>query len=161
LIRSNALVGFDGMPLLLGLEAIIFVVSWKLLDTLPKTKNSDSDESETMELDDEAHEEDIAVLRMRDRLVNLLGLCFDQFLDDTENLIYSDENVDFASSVQESAGRMASDLRTLFPREWSLAVDPVHRALALTGDSQLIGGFARYLKSREEDVSEIRAVLAL
>jgi hypothetical protein len=57
LIRSNALVGFDGMPLLLGLEAIIFVVSWKLLDTLPKTKNSDSDESETMELDDEAHEE--------------------------------------------------------------------------------------------------------
>jgi hypothetical protein len=70
------------------------------------------------------NEEDIAVLRIRDCLVNLLGLCFAQFLDDTDNLIYSYENVDFASSVQESAGRVASDLRTLFPREWLQAVDP-------------------------------------
>jgi hypothetical protein len=144
-----------------ALQVLLCVVSWKLLDSLPKSKDSDSDENETMELDDEADVEDMAVLRMRDRLVNLLGLCFDQFLDDTENVIYSDENVDFASSVQESAGRVASDLRTLFPREWSQAVDPIHRALALTGDSQLIGGFARYLKSREKDVSSIRAVLVM
>jgi hypothetical protein len=133
-----------------ALQVLLSVVSWKLLETL-KDRTKEKGDAD-LEMEDDADVKDLVVLRMRDRLAKLVGLCFDQFLEEREDLIYSEEHVEFASSVQTSAGRVASDLRTLFAREWSQAADPVRRALALTDDSQLIGGFARYLQSRETEV---------
>jgi hypothetical protein len=152
-----------------GLQVLLCVLSWKLLETLQSRKkghsttdgNNEEDSKLDMELEDDVDVDDLAVGRMRKRLVNLLGLCFDQHLEETEDLIYSDEHVEFVSSVQASAGRIASDIRTLFPREWSQAADPVRRQLALTNDTQLIGGFARYLKSREPEVGNMPFCCAL
>ena len=138
-----------------GLQVLLLVVSWKLLETLRSRRETfstgeDNDDSHGMEED--MNDEDLIVLNLRERLVKLLAMCFDQYLIEMEGLVFSDEHVEFANSVQSSAGRIASDIRTLFPRDWKEAKDPVRRKLALTEDSQLIGGFARYLQSRESEV---------
>jgi hypothetical protein len=135
-----------------ALVVLLSITAWKLRDALfnrSKTEVGNDDDNESF---DEVDIEDLTVLSMRDRLVKLLGVCFDQFLEPTEDAEYTEEHIEFASHVQAAAGRVASDVRTLFPKEWSNAVDPVRQALALTNDSQLIGGFARYLKQREDEV---------
>jgi hypothetical protein len=135
-----------------ALVILLSITAWKLRDALLNRSKTEFGKDGDNESDDEVDVEDLTVLSMRDRLVKLLGVCFDQFLEETEDTEYTLEHVEFASHVQAAAGRVASDLRTLFPKEWSNAVDPVRQALALTHDSQLIGGFARYLKQREDEV---------
>ena len=135
-----------------ALVVLLSITAWKLRDALLNRSKTEFGNDGDNESDDEVDVEDLTVLSMRDRLVKLLGVCFDQFLEPTEDTEYTDEHVEFASHVQAAAGRVASDVRTLFPKEWSNAVDPVRQALALTNDSQLIGGFARYLKQREDEV---------
>lgn len=135
-----------------ALVVLLSITAWKLRDALLNRSKTEFGNDDDDESDDEVDVEDLTVLSMRDRLVKLLGVCFDQFLEQTEDSEYTEEHVEFASHVQAAAGRVASDLRTLFPKEWSNAVDPVRQALALTNDSQLIGGFARYLKQREDEV---------
>jgi hypothetical protein len=135
-----------------ALVVLLSITAWKLRDALLNRSKTEFGKDGENESDDEVDVEDLTVLSMRDRLVKLLGVCFDQFLEQTEDTEYTEEHVEFASHVQAAAGRVASDIRTLFPKEWSNAVDPVRQALALTNDSQLIGGFARYLKQREDEV---------
>lgn len=133
-----------------ALQVLLCILSWTLVETL---KKGQKDGSDTLEMDDSSTEKDTTVVQMRDRLVKLVGLCFDQFIDEGDGVIYSEEQIDFATSVQASAARVASDIRTLFPREWSGAEDPIRKSLALTADSQLIAGSARYLQHREAEVS--------
>ena len=134
-----------------SLRILLSITAWKLRETLMKRSKRGS-ELDDEDMEQEADAEQLTVLSMRDRLVKLLGVCFDQYLESTEESIYSEEHVAFASDVQASAGKVASDVRTLFLKEWCDSADPVRRALALTNDSQLIGGFARYFQSREEEV---------
>jgi cohesin complex subunit SA-1/2 len=144
-----------------ALTLLLDIMAWKIDETVKpvletiKDYDDDSDddsdaESETKggEKEDKMDVQDITVLRMRDRLLKLLGLCFDQYIDDEDDT-FSNEHIQFSSAVQASAGRVASDVRVLFPKDWSDAKDGIRRALALTDDAQLIGGFARYLQSRE------------
>ena len=146
-----------------SLQVLNLIVTWKLYQMLEGRMNKNSEENTNIEMelddddDDDVDVDNLVVGQMRKRLVNLLGLCFDQFLEETEGVAYSDEHVEFVSSVQASAGRVASDVRTLFPREWSRAKDPLLSQLALTDDSQLIGGFARYLKWREPELHALAA----
>ena len=90
------------------------------------------------------------VLRLRDRLAKLVGLCFEQYLDDIPGFVYSEEQEEFAIAVQISAGRVSSDLRTLFPRGWANAKSELLQKLPLRDDNHLIGGFVRFLQSRSE-----------
>jgi cohesin complex subunit SA-1/2 len=138
-----------------GLDVLLCIVSWKLADTT-KSKQENAQLGVVDEDEDDAAG-DLLVVRLRDGLSKLLGLCYEQFLEDLPGLVYSDEQADFSAAVQTSAGRVGSDLRTMFPREWSLAKDPTLRALALQDDSHLIGGFVRYLQSRGEDFEETDA----
>jgi hypothetical protein len=91
-----------------------------------------------------------ALVPMRDRMETVLALCFEQFLDGDRE--YSEDHVAFAAAVQEEAGCMAGDVRTLFPRAWSSSVHPCIRELALVDDSHLIGGYVRFVRSQENQV---------
>eukprot|EP00934_Nitzschia_sp_Nitz4_P000537 Nitzschia sp. Nitz4//scaffold50_size126154//44740//48960//NITZ4_003680-RA/size126154-augustus-gene-0.125-mRNA-1//-1//CDS//3329553683//537//frame0 len=124
-----------------GLDILLCVVAWTLHGTLHSEE----------ELDDE---EENPVLKMRDNLIKVIGLAFEQYVEEHEGVVYPDEQIDFASRVQVSAGRVACDLRTLFPKEWSAATSPVLKNLALENDFQLIGGFVRYLQSRQAEIRE-------
>lgn len=130
-----------------ALQLLLSIMTWTLCETFENQAME-----EKLDTDMEVDEEDLAVLRMRERLSNLLGLCFDQFIDDDDGIVYSDAQIEFANVVQSAATKVASDMRCLFPREWKGAADSLRRALALVVDSQLIGGSVRYLHQRDEEV---------
>ena len=150
------------------LQILNIVLMWKLYETRKERNfvfalardNEDEEEAERRlnELEsEEVDPEDLTLLQMRKRVVNLLGMCFDQYLPtESEDLQYTEEHDEFSLSVQSSAGRNACNIRVMFPREWKEARDPVLRALALTSDNELIGGFARYFQFKEPEVSIIK-----
>jgi hypothetical protein len=139
-----------------ALRVMLIILSYELNDTLIDRKefeNADQQPSEDMEI----NEYNFPVLKLRDNLVKLLGLCFDQHLPDAEGVEYTNEQHEFAESIQAGAGQVASDLRTLFPFDWSKAFDPVRRALALTNGEDftfLLSGFARWFMSREDSAED-------
>jgi len=138
-----------------SLKVMLLILSYELHDTLVDRKEFEASEAD--EDDTEVDEYKFPVLKLRDNLVKLLGLCFDQHLPRVEGVEYTSEQHRFASSVQAGAGEVASDLRTLFPWDWSNAADPVRKAMALTGGEDftlLLSGFARWFQSREEDDSD-------
>ena len=141
-----------------ALRVMLIIVSYELNDTLTDRKEFEtSEKAENDSHDMEVDEYDFPVLKLRDNLVKLLGLCFDQHLPQVEGVEYTSDQHEFAASVQAGAGQVASDLRTLFPFDWSKAADPVRRALALTTGEEfsfLLSGFARWFQSREESMGD-------
>lgn len=129
----------------LGLDVVLCVVGWKVADTLKEFKEG---EDTGMPMVEDEHAD--LVLRLRDQLARLVGLCYEQYLEEVPGFVYSDEQEDFSTSVQISAGRVASDLRTLFPRGWSSAKSSLLQKLSMRDDFHLIGGFVRFLQSRTE-----------
>lgn len=77
--------------------------------------------------DDEKSEEDHVVTRLRGRLLSTLELCFAQFIPSSEDrgdgestvAPHSEEQHSFSDFVQLAAGKVTSDLRTLFPKEYA------------------------------------------
>lgn len=138
-----------------GLDVLLCIVAWRLADLLNYRKEN----FEVGVVDDDGDDvpQSLRVAKLRDVIAKLIGLCYEQFLEPDPHSAYSEEQERFASSVQTSAGRVASDLRTLFPREWSSAKDPSLRALAMTDDSHLIGGFVRFLHSRADEFDDKNA----
>lgn len=108
--------------------------------------------------DDESEEDivDLPVVKLRDEVIALVSLCFEQYLPlndgDTLEGKYSEEHITFSNNVQSTAGQVMSDLRALFPREWADATSPSLRAMALTEDQHLAAGFVRYFRSMEESL---------
>lgn len=138
----------------LGLDVLLGVVAWKLREV--KQDITDNAEADVFDDDDASGH---VVIRFRDGIAKLIGLCYEQYLEEQPGLVYSIEQENFSNCVQVAAGRVASDLRVLFTREWSAAKSPTLRAFALVDDSHLIGGFARYLAYRgslhvDEDASD-------
>lgn len=141
-----------------SLKVLLLIVSWELNGTLTEQKEFENSDAKDNDDDMEIDEYNYPVLKFRDNLVNLLGLCFDQHLPENEAFDYTNEQEEFAYSVQASAGQVASDLRTLFPYDWSKSSDPVRRALALTNGEDfafLLSGFARWFQSREDITEDI------
>jgi len=133
-----------------GLQLILSIISWKVLE-IQEEKNLFVDNNTAMDEDgnedDNDEVEDHVVLRLRSRTSSLLEKCFDQFLpNDGLQTSYSTIQKEWSHNVQEVACEIAVDLRTLFPKEWSNAVSPLLRALAITDDGRLIGGFVRYFR---------------
>ena len=139
-----------------GLNLLLGIAVWTLFDVLNKlssgTNKDSTSKSSDAEMQDTMDEKSVMLLRLRDRLVKLIAMCFDQTLREDEDIIYSDEHHEFVAVVLSSAGRVSSDVRSLFAREWKQSADPVRRSLALTEDSQLLGGFSGFLQSRYSEV---------
>lgn len=146
-----------------ALSFLLSVTAWKLRQAQEEQCVLEQGDEEATEEGDEtdADVEDHIVLRLRDQLIAMVELCFEQYLPDSnENgdeeeggvTEYTMEHLAFADSVQMHAGNIASDLRMLFPKEWADAANPLLRACALTDDGRLIGGFVRFFKSKEEKV---------
>lgn len=112
--------------------------------------------------DDDSSVDDNVILRLRDRLLTLLELCFSQYIpssdehgdDDTTVAKHSDEQIAFADYVQLAAGKTTSDLRMLFPKEFSDAESPLLRAVALQEDGRLVGAFVRFINAKEHQLRD-------
>lgn len=84
-------------------------------------------------------DKDNAVIRLRNWLLSLLELCFAQYIpssderDDNEMSKFTrkflPDQIAFADFVQLTAGKVTSDLRTLFPKEFADAASPILRSL--------------------------------
>lgn len=152
-----------------GLSIILSVTAWKLHraieieeDARERQQNS-NDESERddysrneKELDaltlEELESDGKSIVRMRDGLVKLLGLCFDQYLEEPDgNDSYEPAHLAFSSFVQEHATRIAVDLRSLLPKKLAKSSSPWLRSCALVEDSHLIGGCVRFFRSKEDE----------
>ena len=77
--------------------------------------------------EDDNSVEDHVVLRLRIRLLSTLELCFAQYIlsgddhgdDETSVAQHSEEQHSFSDFVQLAAGKVASDLRTLFQKKYA------------------------------------------
>lgn len=167
-----------------SLQLILSLTAWRFQHVLSKeqdakdqltandddelSKGSDDEDGDndrndgSVELDEvtvaEIDYEKKLLIRMTLGQQKLLGLCFDQFLEDFDDdegeSIYSYEHIEFSNYVQIQAGKVAGDLRSLFPKELKDSESPLLRACALVEDSHLIGGFVRFFRSKEDHLAE-------
>jgi hypothetical protein len=129
-------------------EALIFLVcvtAWRLDMEIELIE----DEEQTTTT---GNSKDHIVFRMREYLIKLVSLCFEQFLESSSLDSCSKEHVDFSISVQKQAGRTVGDIRTLFPMAWASASSPFLCACALT-EAEYDGGLFRFLRSQQDEVS--------
>jgi cohesin complex subunit SA-1/2 len=150
LLRVAALVVHEGLQLLLS------VIAWKV-KSMQEEHQLFLDEDELIkaakEHDKSEDDSDHISIRLKDRLIVLVELCFEQHLPESEeDDLYSLAQHEWSDSIQEMGGLIASDLRSLFMKEWSNASSPLLRAAAITEDSRLIAGYIRYFRSKESEM---------
>lgn len=117
----------------------------------------DLDNNITEDDEEDSPEKDHVVTRLRNGLLSTLELCFAQYIPssfdqgDGESTVvqHSEEQHSFSDFVQLTAGKVTSDLRTLFPKEYADASSPILRSFALQDDGRLIGAYVRFLDSKE------------
>jgi cohesin complex subunit SA-1/2 len=130
----------------LALRVLLLIIASELADTLERRAESENLGENDMDFDSQ----EFPVFKHRDAFVKLLIICFEQFLE--KDAACSDDQYTFAGKIQASAGKVLSDLRSLFSPDFSEASDPLLRALALQGGqdvAMLLGGFARWFQSRD------------
>ena len=161
LIDSPEVLGAIGKSVGEGLEFLLCVIGWftnsaQISEGLIVEDDDIIDSTEDDEEDD-ASVEDHVVTRLRDRLLSTLELCFAQYIPNDSGggdgestaVQHSEEQHSFADFVQLAAGKVTSDLRTLFPKEYEDAASPILRSFALKEDGRLIGAYVRFLDSKE------------
>lgn len=121
-------------------------LAWKFLDdvkTVPDAKQTSSADSEKR-----------VVIRVRDRLIRLITLGFEMFLEEVEGVTYTDALIRFSMVVQKSAIRCANDLRTLFPQKLSEASSDLLKSCSIADFDPMIGGAVdRFLSVLDQPVS--------
>lgn len=136
-----------------SLTFLVTSIAWRLKSAIAQLGEGDADETDLKEN---------VVVRMRDRLVKLIALCFDQFIDTTDGSeSYTAEHIQFAFDVQMHAGSAAGDVRMLFLKAWSDSESPLLRELSLTEEGHLIGGYVRFLRSQEAQVCRFSVAIVL
>merc|ERR1711937_275578 len=75
-----------------ALRVMLLIVSYELSDTL--TERKEFEHAENYSDDIEINEYNFPILKLRDTLVKLLGLCFDQHLPNIEGVEYTNEQHD-------------------------------------------------------------------
>jgi len=157
-----------------GLEFLLCVVAW-FVNSVQVSENLIVDDDDLIDAveeeedDDEEEVEDHVVTRLRDRLLSTLELCFAQYIPtsydqadgESTMVAHSEEQHSFADFVQLAAGKVTSDLRTLFPKEYEDAASPILRSFALKDDGRLIGAYVRFLDSKEHLLRENDGVSSL
>ena len=136
-----------------ALVVCLMIIAWKVEQILQLCSSDDADD-----MDVDADDLKSIILDMRNRLITLLGACFDQhpaYVDDSE--LTEDQQV-FASSVMTAASKVSSDLRSLFPNFWANAENEVISSLALGTQSKelstIVAGNGRYFQEREKEERE-------
>jgi hypothetical protein len=94
------------------------------------------DQDPEMDEDDESMSEvDHVVIRLRNRVLTVLEMCFAQYIpaaeeraDDETSVRHSPAQISFADYVQLAAGSVIADLRMLFPKEYAEAASPLLRS---------------------------------
>ena len=142
-----------------GLQFLLSTVAWKVRSMQEDNGLMVEGNELLRSIDEEATSESRSVdhvcIRLKNRLITLVELCFEQHLPEVEeNDNYSDAQVEWSNSMQEVGGQIASDLRSLFLKEWSNASSPLLRAAAITEDSRLIAGYIRYFQTKEAGIFE-------
>ena len=128
----------DGFDLLLGMTA------WRLRDEVQRIDNgADVDATTTTNVDNHV------VLRLRRLIETMIKTCYDQFLPPESMNDVTEAHQMFSTNVQEYALRVSCDIRTLFPRKWSVAKSLTLKAFAIEDDMFLVGGGYRFIRSQE------------
>ena len=160
-----------------GLEFLLCVLGWSVHSVQVNENLIVEDANELIDAamvsDDEEEDDDApidhVVLRLRARLLSTLELCFAQFIplpedvhadDETSMAQHSEEQHSFADYVQLAAGKVASDVRCLFPKEYADAASPILRSFAFREDGKFIGAYVRFLESKEHHLRENGAAAA-
>jgi hypothetical protein len=123
-----------------GLDFLLALVAWRLKQEILRI---DKDEKEPDNV------ENHLVLRLRQRIEKVIGLCYEQYIPAEEMDDYSEAHQMFSVCVQEHGIRVSGDIRTLFPRKWLQAKSPFLKAVAIEYDLLLAGGSYRFVRSRE------------
>jgi cohesin complex subunit SA-1/2 len=127
-----------------SLDLLLSSLAWRLL------KETELG-SEDMVLEESSGSEHI-VIRLRVSLMALLSLCFEQFVEASEDVEVPPEQLEFADTVQEASGRTIGDMRSLFPRELQNAKSGLLRSLSLSDESHIVSGFIRFLVAKQSKV---------
>lgn len=127
-----------------ALDVLLSVTGWAVHKTAAELKVSSA--AAKLRVTEKAN----VLVAMRQRVVTLLSLCFEQYLEDSSAV--SEEHLEFAQTVQEAAGNTGGDLRALFPRALKTCVYPVLSEAALVDDNLLIGGYVRFIRQQEMKV---------
>jgi cohesin complex subunit SA-1/2 len=140
-----------------GLHVLMTILAWNVLSVMKNmglVLENEIDDVDSIRRDDLSGEDvtDHFTLRLRNRLISLVVMCFDHFSSGDDEDSVSKCQIHWSHSVQESAGLIASDLRMLFPKEWSEAASPLLRSLSITDDAHLIAGYVRYLRSKQDEM---------
>lgn len=132
-----------------AMSFLLAVTGWRLNEVVESIDRGEEPEGDP---------EDHIVWRMRDSLLKLIALCFEQFLDYRLRGSFSAAHWDFSTAVQKHACKILGDLRILFPKAWVHAVSPFLAACSLgDGDPRFSIGYWRFLSVHD---SEVRAYVA-
>lgn len=142
-----------------GLAVILNATTWRMHkflrdDGMMKAIHTLNHEGYVTDSDDEEKADvvdDHELLRLRNHLISLVELCYDQFVLDEDEC--SSLQVRWSKEIIEVASRVGSDVRMLFMKEYINAKSPLLHALAITDDSRLVGGYARFIRAKEQEVS--------
>lgn len=137
------------------LDFLLATTAWSLKEALDQDPVRRGGVKEDVEGDDDDDLEEHVVAKQRDQIAAILQLCFEQYVSKRQSVdseTYSEEHLAFADSVQLHAGQAFGDLRSLFPKGWSDAASPLLRTCALTDDQDLVAGFVRYFRSKEDEL---------
>lgn len=160
---------YTGFYDLTSLLSFLSILAWSL-DAVQTEENlvlsnEDFIDNEHDDDDDEEEPTDHTVIRLRNRLLSILELCFAQYIpgseecddDETSGVRHSQDQIAFADFVQLAADKATADLRQLFPKEYAEAASPILRSFALKEDGRLIGASVRFLGSKEHHLRAIGA----
>jgi cohesin complex subunit SA-1/2 len=123
-----------------GLDLLLALIAWRLKQEIQRIDKGENEPGGA---------ENHLILRLRQRIEQIIGLCYEQYIPREEMDDYSDAHQMFSIHVQEHGIRVSGDIRMLFPRKWLQAKSPFLKAVAIENDSVLAGGSFRFVRSRE------------
>jgi cohesin complex subunit SA-1/2 len=145
-----------------GLAFLLCCAGWKLhmlVDALGLVEHSEDEISTTEPVSNEDTERYVqGILTLRDDMFSILGHAMKEAQqpsnksdDESEYVPQPPSERAFVASMQLTCARVATDLRTLFPKEWAnFPASSKLRELALSNEGQLIATSIRCLRSNEQ-----------
>jgi len=125
-----------------AMKCFLCMTAWRLSEAI-----------DSKEMDEET-EKNHVVCRMRDNLVKLISLCFEQYMDDSVIEGATEQHIDFSFSVQLEGSKILGDLRSLFPKAWAKSESAFLSSCALVEDEYLTAGLFRFIQDNEDKVSK-------
>jgi hypothetical protein len=137
-----------------ALDLLLSIASWKLRTFI------DLNVGKAVETELDEDDAGILLLKMRNQIIQLVLLCYEQYIESEFADQVSISQLAFSTFVQEHAARLTGDLRMLFPKGWNSVKSKVLSDLALQQETALVGGLVRFVRSQEEKVSNMILVNA-